>query len=532
MIAIKMIPCYGLLAFVGAFCIQFSMGKLDEKFIQFPIEDSKWNHLTSNDIKDLIIENFDDDWSLTNKIEYAVTTIVPANNTADHPLNKFVGAQDLKAVITREVLDSTPDKLVGIDSVGLLQLMKSILEQGFIRLDDALNKRWEVLKDLKHQRVIKELIFTKEKIRTLIESVVSKNSETEIWINVLTELQNSDLYNEIKKILSYPVVKEEMKREITSFDGDNNELTDFILSKLEHFISEGLYERDDTLTNKHTDELVKNDLQGLLIPLFKTIIEEGIFDSKHWDEFLIQNYENDFLNLTSIFKNEYSANLRMSLSIFFTFGTRIFHEEEYPCGISLYRNILFIAMKNIFRQKIDWEEMQRQLKNVITNVVDEKFMRRDLRNIKALHDLLNLMLTDTMVSLIESECLTHKKEHELFYKQGKMPELVKSIDKILSTEHADIKESDISLLKTVFIQETEKQGKTVNINWADVDSRVHLNFPEKIKQFQFDIEKEAVKLHNFTSGMFLYSTTYFDLLDKISPVVNSQEANSHLKTEL
>jgi len=110
--------------------------------------------------------------------------------------------------------------------------MKSILEQGFIRLDDALNKRWEVLKDLKHQRVIKELIFTKEKIRTLIESVVSKNSETEIWINVLTELQNSDLYNEIKKILSYPVVKEEMKREITSFDGDNNELTDFILSKL------------------------------------------------------------------------------------------------------------------------------------------------------------------------------------------------------------------------------------------------------------------------------------------------------------
>ena len=122
--------------------------------------------------------------------------------------------------------------MVGIDSVGLQQLMKSILEQGFIRLDNAVNKRWEVLKDLKDQRVLKELIFTKEKIRTLIESVVSKNSETEIWINVLTELQNSDLYNEIKKILSYPVVKEEMKREITSFDGDNNELTDFILSKL------------------------------------------------------------------------------------------------------------------------------------------------------------------------------------------------------------------------------------------------------------------------------------------------------------
>ena len=93
MIAIKMIPCYGLLAFVGAFCIQFSMGKLDEKFIQFPIEDSKWNHLTSNDIKDLIIENFDDDWSLTNKIQDAVATIVPVNNTADHPLNKFVGGK-------------------------------------------------------------------------------------------------------------------------------------------------------------------------------------------------------------------------------------------------------------------------------------------------------------------------------------------------------------------------------------------------------------------------------------------------------
>merc|ERR1712156_999941 len=233
----------------------------------------------------------------------------------------------------------------------------------------------------------------------------------------------------------------------------------------------------------------------------------------------------------NIFKNEYTANLRMSLSIFFTFGTRIYHEKEFPCEIVLARNMLMV-MENIFKQRIDAEEMQRQLKNEIANVVDEKFMRRDLRNIKALHEFLTLMLENTIVSLIKSECLTHKKEHEMFYKQEKMPELVKSINKILSTEHADIKESDISLLKTVFIQETEKRGKTVNIKWADVDSRVHLNFPEKIKQFQFDIEKEAVKLHSFTSGMFLYSTTYFDLLDKISPVVNSQEANSHLKTGL
>ena len=121
---------------------------------------------------------------------------------------------------------------MGIDSVGLQKLMEPILEQGFFRLEDGITKRWEVLKDLKDQRVIKELIFTQEKIRTLIESVVSKNSETETWINVLAELQNSDLYKEIKKVLSYPVVKEEFKREIAKFDGDNNELTDFIISKL------------------------------------------------------------------------------------------------------------------------------------------------------------------------------------------------------------------------------------------------------------------------------------------------------------
>ena len=110
--------------------------------------------------------------------------------------------------------------------------MEPILEQGFLRLEDGITKRWEVLKDLKDQRVMKELIFTQEKIRTLIESVVSKHSETEAWINVIAELQNSDLYKEIKKVLSYPVVKEEMKREISTFEGDNNELTEFIISKL------------------------------------------------------------------------------------------------------------------------------------------------------------------------------------------------------------------------------------------------------------------------------------------------------------
>jgi len=526
-----MIPCYGLISFVGAFCIQFTMGKLDGNLIQFPIEGMTWNNLTSNDIKDIIIENFEDDWSRTNKIADAVATVVPANNTADHPLNRIFGAQYLKAVITKEVLESTPDKLVGIDSVGLPKLMKSILEQGFLRLEGAIHKRWEVLKDLKDQRVLKEALFTKEKIRSLIESAVYKNSETETWINVLTELQNSDMYKEIKKILSYPVVKEEMKRAISTFEGDNNELSGFILSKLEHFITEALYERDDALTNKHTDELVKDDLQRILIPLFKTIIEEGIYDSKRWDEFLIQNYKNDLENFMNIFKNEYTANLRMSLSIFFTFGTRIYHEKEFPCEIVLARNMLMV-MENIFKQRIDAEEMQRQLKNEIANVVDEKFMRRDLRNIKALHEFLTLMLENTIVSLIKSECLTHKKEHELFYKQEKMPELVKSINKILSTDHANVKESEINLLKTVFNQQKEKNGKIANINWADVDVNVDLNFPEEIKQFQFDIEQEAIKLHNFTSGMFLYSPTYFDLLDKISPVANSKETNAHTKTEL
>lgn len=88
-----MIPCYGLIAFVGAFCIQFTMGKLDGNLIQFPIEGMTWNNLTSNDIKDIIIENFEDDWSRTNKIADAVATVVPANNTADHPLNRIFGGK-------------------------------------------------------------------------------------------------------------------------------------------------------------------------------------------------------------------------------------------------------------------------------------------------------------------------------------------------------------------------------------------------------------------------------------------------------
>jgi len=522
-----MIPYYGLITFVVAFCIQFIKG--DNNLIQFPIESFTWNHLTSNDIKGLIIENFEDDWLTTNKIADAVATVVPANNTADHPLNKFVGVHYLKEVITREVLESTPDKLVGRDSVGLQKLMEPILEQGFLRLEDGITKRWEVLKDLKDQRVMKELIFTQEKIRTLIESVVSKHSETEAWINVIAELQNSDLYKEIKKVLSYPVVKEELKREIAKFDGDNNELTDFIISKLEHFISEGLYERDDALTNEQPDELVKNDLERILSALFKTAIEEGIFDSKFWDEFLSQTYKNDFRDFTNIFKKEYSANLRMAFSIFFTFQTRKFHGEAFSCETRLYRNI-HMAMSNIFGQYVNWQVMQHHLKNEIKNVVNEKFMRRDLRNIPAINGLIDLMSTHVMISVMESECLSHKKEHELFYKQEKMPKLVKSINELLTTKHTYVKESEINLLKTVF---DKKYGEDENINnWDQVEKNFHLNFPENIKQFQFDIEQEAIKLHNFTSGMFLYSTTYFDLLDKISPVVNLQKTNSHSKTEL
>ena len=70
-----------------------------DKFLSSIAWDS-WNHLNADDIKLLAVANFIDDFNecpdrciQINKLENITTSVVPAVNAAEDPLNKFIGSK-------------------------------------------------------------------------------------------------------------------------------------------------------------------------------------------------------------------------------------------------------------------------------------------------------------------------------------------------------------------------------------------------------------------------------------------------------
>ena len=118
--------------------------------------------------------------------------------------------------------------------------------------------------------------------------------------------------------------------------------------------------------------------------------------------------------------------------------------------------------------------------------------------------------------------MVYKKENESFTKESvlKMAEVLNSL---LETKYKEINESDIKVLKTQFSK-----------------YRTYWKFPqdvikvaENLQNFQEEMEMLAETSYNFTPGTFIYSESYFEVLEELSPVRNNSiDDDIPLKTEL
>ena len=293
-----------------------------------------------------------------------------------------------------------------------------------------------------------------------------------------------------------------------------------------------MIKEDERIVNGLSNEIAKHELEGKLVLQYKSFIEEGILDAKLVDEFLNAAYNADDEErassnlLRKIVDEEYSYGYRKAVSIYLYFVRKLFTKKpNFP--IEKYDDCEKINQDNIDHivgivgKQAHWPHRLRRFKNPLCQAAGEKFRRRDVRSVPAIDRLFNVMLLEVIDSLVSS-CKLYKKETERFSEEN-VKKMADSLNEMLETKYTEVQESDINFLKTQLSKYTTYFRLPTDI----------LDIPDNLKKFQGEMEKLAVALFDFTPGLFIFSESYFDVLEKLSPVTNNHVENDpHVKSEL
>ena len=103
-------------------------------------------------------------------------------------------------------------------------LLNQIVQDVRPRLEEAIQKRLDILIDLKRQRVDKALGQSLQDVNTILSAALSDGISIDgAWQTFLEKVRTSNLSKETKKALSYPVVKQQLTIAENKYKNRENE---------------------------------------------------------------------------------------------------------------------------------------------------------------------------------------------------------------------------------------------------------------------------------------------------------------------
>lgn len=499
-----------------------------------------WNYIDARNLKIIIIENFVDNFRTTNKLHNVTTSVIPSLNIADDPLNQFVDVKYLDNSITEELLKDAPAKTFQNSATTVSSLLKEIMLELNPRLDEATQKRLEVLINLGKERRNMELQTVLKAIRKIIDNYLANesavkqvhfNQNSEEWQGIVEKIHSSNLAIEIKKVVSYPVVKEQIYLELKDFDGDIKETTARILETLTPFLLQGLEKKDEAIIGKYTDEVAKRELVRKLVPFYKKLIEQAAAEAKRADSFLLEMYRNrDDLLRTFLGRDTFDEFIRLfrqGTSVRLTYINREHNHDGaiQKCGSPMespMERTIWSYLYTGYNITYGYDEVRERTMMLLSAFInDEKYNRRDAGDTLIFARYM-IDIAEEFTRILVKECESHLEQHEKFVEGKNLDRMVESINTLLEYKHTEIQNSDIRLLKTQF----DKHERWYKMTREQYEP----DFPDKVLKFKADLEYTAENEYGFSPGAFVYSQNYFDILGKISP--SSREKNKHARSEL
>ena len=141
--------------------------------------------------------------------------------------------EELDATLHQTLTSICTNELVGSDSRNVLTLLKEILQAVKPQLQEAIQKRLDVLVDLKKERVEKAFGQSLRVVNEILSTAVENGNDIEnTWQTFVQEVQSANLPNEAIKILSYPVVKQQIVIAENKYQKSDKKKLDYYLETI------------------------------------------------------------------------------------------------------------------------------------------------------------------------------------------------------------------------------------------------------------------------------------------------------------
>lgn len=468
------------------------------------IEKNDWKHLVIQDIVQITAK------SVGSAMVDAAVKVVPYKNIADDPLNQHVDGLSLYTKIKSSLVnDAKLGKKEFLLTPHLTEALEKTIEHLKIFIDEALDRRKQVLDASREERIQTNLELILEDIRPLnVEMRDSTYSAEAVIQQVKTYIPSIIIQN----ILSYPIVKDELMRAVNAKASNEEDAIVRIRKTLIPFFLEGIRKEDAEPMEKYNSDIAENELESDLRSEIKKIFLIAVTRANMLDKILSGDVHGE-VTISKDMEEEYTTAIRKAISMFFSRGA----PNRYNMMIENVNLTKAHEFRSIFNDRLTVSKQiknslilmnfplyRRKIKDLLAKRLEDDLKLPNFYDMPTMNEFANDILVkceEKIMSEFESYITAHRNIN-----QTKLPMLFRFAKSLLSDEYKDIKSADIDLMKQ---RDIYLEGKLPSPNDRSVKTL------ERLKTFQYDIEKEAMRSLGLLNGMFLYSEPYYQLFDAL-----------------
>lgn len=439
-------------------------------------------------------------------------------NAVDDPLNQNIYFSSIDSNMSSIFSKAINSSVTVLDISQSLEdhpnyydIERAILETLRKEIQTSLLFREKILRDMQIERENSSLDFYKPLVldtinKTFMTNGLASDLPASIQKDVITGIQN----NELKDVLSYRIVKDEIITAIKKSDIDD--IPYQVLNAIVPYLQEGIHKFDSSILSSSDKTIAERALIASLTPVLTSSMTEAIMYAKKVNYTFFHEFERESWKIEDdvlILMRQFIPVLFLNDPTLLSLSEKNFSINDFLTKFAVYydertpRILLAKVFTAYFSKKI--EELGEK---------PPKYYRPYMLDIFAKYNTPLFYRTQTKFVL---EYRSYKNTNRLFSKEN-ATSMAKFAKHLLESRVAQLQVSDLQY------EHDKKLQKSFE------------SLSPELRSFLNMMENEAIKSYGFTKGMFRFSKAYFDTFQVmfsslINPFSNGLK-NESIKDEL
>lgn len=438
-----------------------------------------------------------------NNISTILVDIVPKKNVANDPLNVHVDGLSLASYLEPYVKTYIEKEMTNYDyTSNATNLAKHLVEHGLSTpLNEMVISRLGKLRNMQYERELNSVDTIRQSLMQFLAQLPHDQFD-DFYNQFLHHIKENLDSPDVKRVLTFPVVEEEMHRAYQNHNFDDHSLTDDIALVLDPFLREAVHNEDANAISLQSNVTSVVAIVEKILPILDIAIQNGLQVARNLEKVI-----GDEMNTGKIFElvhDEYVKGLRHAIS---------FELLKTPSELKD-RSVRPHDFIKTFNFKFFTRESKYGANTILLNEIRKKIGSQHYALMQSFDQVL---ITHTIPDIYQRwiNKNTFLQEYESYFdsqnrftNQHKIA-VADFVRKQLTSEYKNLSQNDFSLNSTAKLKRYTLDPFKLSIKST------------MVKDFLNMLDTHVVKSCGFLPEMFLYSRSYFDVMSDVYPSLSN-----------